>query len=155
MTTPIEALRELTLYINESEINSGIKAEWSAAIAQARAALALPAVECKIATQQQEPVAWKVDDQLFDRIDWAMSSAAVLECGIIPLYIHPSQDAKDAARYRDDLISCRGIVKTELNYYKRLAFMYWKHAVVENHEKEVQRLNDLLDRIDAAIKETP
>jgi hypothetical protein len=41
--TPITAdrlLRELTLYVNESEISSGIKAEWSAAIAQARAALA-------------------------------------------------------------------------------------------------------------------
>ena len=66
-----------------------------------------------------------------------------------------AQDAKDAARYRDDLISCRDMVETERTQYERLAFMCWKLDVTENYVKEAQQLSDLLDRIDAAIKETP
>jgi hypothetical protein len=49
---------------------------------------------------QKDPIAWKVDDRIFERLDYATSSAAVLECALVPLYDHPSQDQADAARYR-------------------------------------------------------
>jgi hypothetical protein len=109
------------------------------------------------AAQQQEPVAWIESPYGAIRANpkyrWEKGPTTVTYS--VPLYTHPSQDAKDAARYRDDLISCRGMVKTELNHYERLALVHGKTAVAENYEKEAQRLSDLLDRIDAAMKETP
>ena len=142
------------------------------------AALALsaqPAAECKAGgacrwrgnasaeflaeheAQQQEPLTTDEQiDMMWRRAGIANNARGAFFAGVAAgIRAQPSQDAKDAARYRDDLISCRGMVKTELNHYERLALVHGKTAVAENYEKEAQRLSDLLDRIDAAMKETP
>lgn len=56
---------------------------------------------------------------------------------------------------RADLISCRGTVKTELNHYERLAGVHGKTPYGAAYEAEAQRLDALLDRIDAMMKDKP
>jgi hypothetical protein len=52
-------------------------------------------------------------------------------------------------KLRADLWACRSSVKTELNHYERLALVHGKTPLAANYEAEAQRLDALLDRIDA------
>ena len=125
MTTPIEALRELIAC-------KDLKDRLDGAVGSARGSLAY--LQHCDEYDSRKPIAWA-----------NARAALAAEC----------KRATQQQEYRDDLISCRDMVETELTQYERLAFMCWKLDVAENYVKEAQRLSDLLDRIDAAIKETP
>ena len=72
----------------------------------------------------------------------------------LPLAAQPAEP-DEIEQLRADLISCRGTVKTELNHYERLAGVHGKTPHGAAYEAEAQRLDALLDRIDAMMKDKP
>jgi hypothetical protein len=66
-------LREIILYINESDISNGIKIEWTTAIAEAKAALAAP---------QPEPLTDAKVSELRSQNGWAKETIRAIERAI-------------------------------------------------------------------------